>query len=150
MTQATPTEDELKGFINSACKEVKKNDSFLFDADVSEWAIAHRLAVYLEKYFLKYHVDCEYNRMAGPDGSYSMRSPKRVHGTEKSRPDIIIHHRGSDTSNNLIVVELKKTPSDKDNEFIKAMMTDQNFNYKYGCTILISDHTLTVNWINKK
>lgn len=108
------------------------------------------MAVYLEKYFPKYNIDCEYNRMADVDGTYSLRSPKRIHGTEKSRPDILVHKRGPDTKNNLLVVELKKSSSDNDNVFLDAMMIDPSFAYKYACHIVITDTGLSTSWRKKK
>lgn len=85
----------------------RENDSFLFDKDVSEWAVAHRLAAYLEGFFPEYDVDCEYNRMPGPDGEYDSKAPKKVLGNKKIRPDIIVHRRGSN-EDNLIAIEMKK------------------------------------------
>lgn len=139
-------EENIKEIVERACREVEKNDAFLFMADVSEWAVAHRLAVYLEKYFPEYDVDCEYNRMADSDGTYSMHSPKRVHGTKKSRPDIIVHRRGPDSIDNLLVIELKKGAAEDSNDsvFLKAIQTDQNFNYNYAFQVLISDNKLKI------
>jgi hypothetical protein len=37
-------------------------DSDLFSRDASEWALADRLAVYLEQEISGWNVDCEYNR----------------------------------------------------------------------------------------
>lgn len=149
MTHSVLGKERVEEFVGRACREVEKNDNFLLAEDVSEWAVAHRLAVYLEKYFSDYSVDCEYNRMAGPDGLYTPRSPKKVHGSNKQRPDIIIHRRGPETLGNLLVIELKKSSSVEDEGFLDAMMRDPKFDYKYGCHILIADHKLAENWRRK-
>lgn len=149
MTRAVLTKEKVEEFVSRACRDVENKDSFLLDKDVSEWAIAHRLAVYIEKYFPEYNIDCEYNRMADADGTYSTRSPKRVHGTAKERPDIIVHRRGPGADNNLLVIELKKNQSDDDENFLDAMMADPNFSYKYGCHVLITNEKLTEKWVLK-
>ncbi len=141
---------DIKTFVERACREVEKRDPFLLANDVSEWAVAHRLAVYLEKYFPEYDVDCEYNRMADADGRYSTRSPKKVYGTVKSRPDIIVHKRGPATMNNLLVLELKKfgTSTANDEVFLDAMMADPKFGYKHACHIVVEKGGLRTNWRN--
>ena len=71
--------------------------------NMHEIALCHRLAVYLENSgkFTGYSIDCEYNR----DEQATKRNPER----EIFRPDIIVHVRGSN-ENNLIMIEAKKDP----------------------------------------
>lgn len=135
--------EDIQTIVSAACRAVERRDRFLVsEADVSEWAVAHRLAVYLEEPFRGYNVDCEYNRMADSDGTYSMRSPKRVHGTQKQRPDIVVHKRGPNPESNLLVIEMKKSHSDTDREFLEAMIRDPNFHYKFACQVLIDNGKL--------
>lgn len=61
-------------------------DLGILNIDGSEWAIAHRIAVYLEEYFEGWNIDCEYNRV-GLSGA----TKHNADGAHK-RPDIIIHH----------------------------------------------------------
>ncbi|KPD09241.1 hypothetical protein AM501_05240 [Aneurinibacillus migulanus] len=76
---------------------------YLLRFNVSERAIAHRLAVYLENEFPSWNIDCEYNR--------NIDQIKRIPGEGKTEnavfPDIIIHHRG--TQDNLLAIEIKKS-----------------------------------------
>ena len=68
--------------------------------DIHEQALSHRLAYHLENsdFFGGYHVDCEYNRH-GDDVKEDSKG--------RFRPDIIVHVRGNDDSN-LIMIEAKK------------------------------------------
>lgn len=87
-----------------------ERDKHLLEVDVNERTITARLALYLQTELPNWHVDCEYNR----DGI----EPKRLghldldpkpEDTEARTvfPDIVVHERG--TSNNYLVLELKKT-----------------------------------------
>jgi len=106
------TEEEVKTKLNSALDRLVEKDSFLLECNVNERSISHRLAVYLGHEFEGWDVDCEYNR--------NMDDPKRMNLQEVDSdstdtegktvyPDIIVHKRGE--SNNLLVVEMKKTTS---------------------------------------
>ncbi|MDB4980144.1 MAG: hypothetical protein JWM82_896 [Myxococcales bacterium] len=78
-------------------------DAHLLAHDCCEMAFTHRVAVYLEPAFYEWNVDCEYNR----DG----HEPKTLRlddlTEDQVRPDIIIHRRGSN-ADNLVVIEAKK------------------------------------------
>ena len=108
----------------------------------SERAIAHRLAVYLERELRNdgivedgglISVDCEYNRHL--DGMKTHRIPEKLIGIVEDAkrkpkpisddegfyvfsiaPDIIVHRRGEDDLN-LLVVELKKTTNNEIPEY---------------------------------
>jgi hypothetical protein len=112
-------------------REFQKRDSNLLDATAHEQAISHRIAVYLEHFFLwrpGLNVDCEYNKHldASKTGEFdvdyfkAMRSkfsececwscmhPAFEKFPEKLfRPDILVHSRGNDDAN-LIVIEVKR------------------------------------------
>jgi len=141
-------EKKVKEFVSRACREVELKDIFLLEKDVSEWAIAHRLAVYLEKYFPEFNVDCEYNRMPGEDGKYGEEAPKKLYGQKKIRPDIIVHHRGSNNAN-LLAIELKKstnrTGTEDDRRTLLAMR--EELYYTNLCQILISKNELKETWL---
>lgn len=61
MSRTVLSDVGIQLFVSRTCSEVEKNDAFLLTKDVSEWAVAHRLAVYLERFFPEYDIDCEYN-----------------------------------------------------------------------------------------
>jgi hypothetical protein len=77
-----------------------QNDADMIRQRAHEQAISQRLAVYLENTLPGWHVNCEYNRQGtGTD-------PKRDAIGDIRRPDIIVHERGND-ERNLLVVEVK-------------------------------------------
>ena len=84
-----------------------EKEAYLIEKDVSERAIAHKLAEYLQKEFQDYNVDCEYNRKYD---EVKLRSD----GERGFVPDIIVHKRGEDE--NLMIIELKKTGRRKNEE----------------------------------
>ena len=78
--------------INYEADEPVKNDEH-----VSELSISHKLSHYLELFVTEYHVDCEYNRNV---------ADKKSMGESRIRPDIIIHKRGNNEKN-FVVIEIK-------------------------------------------
>lgn len=102
---------EVEGLVVEAVERLVVTDPYLFTRDANERTITHRLAVYLERQFTGWDVDCEFNR----DG----HDPKRLNLPPRSNilsddvhattvfPDIIVHRRGSDE--NLVAIESKKT-----------------------------------------
>jgi len=92
----------LVGIVDQAINQFYRNDLFLLDVSASEWSIAHRIAVYLEKAFKGWNVDCEYNR------TREDRSIKQDSEGKNKRPDIVVHHRGKvEIEHNLLVIEMK-------------------------------------------
>jgi hypothetical protein len=126
--------------LNDALQKLMENDRYLLEVDVSERCIASRLAFYLQNEFPEYLVDVEYNR----DGDV----PKRLglpeecanyrdnNGQALAVPDVIVHRRGRD-SPNLLVLELKKTtnpdPRDCDRARVRALR--KQLGYSFGALI---------------
>jgi len=84
-------------------------DNYLLEKDVNERSISHRLAVYIEKHFPDWDVDCEYNRDHDDSKRLNLEPGCIKSGDLQATtvfPDIIIHKRG--TKNNFIVIEMKK------------------------------------------
>src|SRR5258708_5380575 len=103
-----------------------------------ECCIAARLAMYLQLEIPDHSVDIEYSR----DGevvpkrlALPVQSGRKKHSVV--RPDVIVHHRGPDGPN-LLVLELKKSvstdPSRCDRKRIQAFRRE--FRYAFGATIL--------------
>ena len=135
---------ELKTGVMRAMDILYARDSDLFSRDASEWAIAHRLAVYLERELPGWNVDCEYNRQ-GPE-----TNPKTKADESKIRPDIVLHHRGrTELQHNLLVVELKKAEStadlDKACKYTTAPHGARTFQYQYGLALTVSGG-LKLHW----
>src|SRR5439155_25490710 len=58
----------------TALQEFYAHETYLFEKDLGERTLTHRLAVHLEKHFPGWNVDCDYNRL----GERTLRLP---HGT---------------------------------------------------------------------
>lgn len=153
--------------VEEALKLLNKKDKHLMDYNLNEQAIAHQLAVKLAKYFVRLTVDCEYNGNVNANKSrkeIQMLNDKL--GKFKSRrhkphlpreelinlsvtPDIIIHKRGHNRDN-LLIVEIKKSTNKNihafefDEEKIKAYTLPEGysndksfFRYKFGLILII-------------
>lgn len=124
-----------------ALEKARTFDSILFTDSAHEQAITHKLAQYLERAFSSYDVDCEYNRHNSSEKSL----PSEIYSDpRKVKPDIVVHHRGDD-SRNLLVIEVKKHGSlnesvDKDDEdklveFTRVRGGSDSYGYEYGLYI---------------
>ncbi|MCB0197415.1 MAG: hypothetical protein KDJ65_36040 [Anaerolineae bacterium] len=154
------TRAEIEGLIAESIGELFDKDLFLLKEDVSERAITHKLAEYIQIRITNLNVDCEYNR----DVTKGSGSPKAVNMLRRptqaelkkaidledieqlletsTYPDIIVHRRGSNDVN-LLVIEVKKTKSSVNHEHdyqkLKAFTenTENNsYNFTHGIFIL--------------
>ena len=126
--------EELEDKVDQAINMFYSRDSQLLDIAVSEWAIAHRIAVYLEQHFKGWNIDCEYNRV-GLIGEIK----HNAEGANK-RPDIIVHHRGMiEKEHNLLVIEVKiKNTTDDDDkliDFTSPPCEERPYQYQYGLAL---------------
>ena len=147
--------DRVTNLLNASIQKLVEKDSNIFNIDfimpqqisedaailnreLHETTINHRLAYYLERNIenteLSGHsVDIEYNRFYG--------NPKQVIIVQELvtvRPDIIIHGRinAQITPQHFLVVEAKKgLITDHDINKIKALISDDHYNYIFGFTI---------------
>jgi hypothetical protein len=124
----------------AALGEFYAHEASLLDKDAGERALAHRLAVHIEKQFSGWEVDCEYDRL----GERTLRLP---HGTIVSTddhfaksvfPDIVVHQR--DIPNNLLAIELRKAtnhqPIEHDQQKLHAL-TDPHLWFAYWIGVLL-------------
>jgi hypothetical protein len=157
------TQQEVAQLVSESLDELFSKDLFLLENDVSERAITHKLAEHLQACFKHLNVDCEYNRnielgefsakrlhMVVDDRREKFGSRRIVDATEddleelkaySTFPDIIIHRRGSNDQN-LLVIEAKKGNSSVGDriDFAKlSAFTDStgkdNYCYLYGVFI---------------
>jgi hypothetical protein len=109
----------------AALREFYTHEALLFEKDLGERTLTHRLAVHVEKYFPGWEVDCDYDRL----GERTLRPP---HGTIVSTddhfarsiyPDIVVHQRA--IPNNLLAIEVRKAsnhqPLDHDQHKLRAL-----------------------------
>jgi hypothetical protein len=92
----------------SALGEFYAHETYLFEKDLGERTLTHRLAVHLEKHFPGWNVDCDYNRL----GERTLRLPRGTmvstddHFAKSVYPDIVVHQR--EIPNNLLAIEVRK------------------------------------------
>lgn len=150
--------EKLDICIERACKDLYLNDYYLIvngdhgEDHVTERSIVFRLGIYLDKYLSKYkslnkyHLDSEYNR--------SMNDLKRVaFRPDGCSPDLIIHRRGSNNYN-LLIIECKgwwsqRNKIKEDQIKIQDFINDKEFNYKFGLQIIFKKDGVKLEWIDK-
>lgn len=148
--------DVINQKLNEALQEVLDNDPYLLLHDINEPAISHRLAVYLEPKFPGFKVDCEYNGNVDADNGRKYINILKYmaeqlgilkEGEEEQEllyrcvfPDIIVHKRGYNGSeNNLLIIEVKKSSNPNNGDWDAEKLSrftssehENNFNYQYG------------------
>jgi hypothetical protein len=132
----------------SALREFYARESFLFEKDLGERAVTHRLAVYIERQFPGWEVDCDYDRL----GERTLRMPKAAivstddHLGKSIYPDIVVHRRA--VPDNLLAVEVRKAtnhqPPEHDQHKLCAL-TDPYlwFAYQIGVCLTLAKDTVT-------
>jgi len=160
------TDIEIKERIMSGLNDFLTNENWLITQDLNERAITHCLAIYLLNYFKGFNIDCEYNGdIESPNRKKKIQVLKDLlieHRLLSRRelvlekefieravyPDIIIHVRGTN-SNNLCIIEVKKSTSrvNRAYDYLKLQAyTSANFgntlNYQLGIFIefIIEDY----------
>lgn len=131
--------DTLKGYVRTALSRLYAEDRDLLDRGVHEMTIACRFAMYLQEVLPGWQVDCEYNR----DQSDVKRGPRAA-----IRPDIVVHQRG--TSQNLLVIELKKarSPQELDDDHSKLeYLTSSQGRYRYRVGVSLVVNTDRAEWL---
>ena len=124
----------------TALSEFYAREAFLFEQDLGERALTHRFAVYLERQFPGWDVDCDYDRL----GERTLRLP---HGTIVSTddhlaksiyPDIVVHQR--EIPNNLLAVEVRKAsnhqPLEHDQQKLRAL-TDPHLWFAWSAGVFL-------------
>lgn len=96
--------DEIRASVNYSLQRLCSRDLFLLRHRANERSITHKMADYLQEWYADFDVDCEYNR----HGQDQKQLPRECLGESMTAvyPDIVVHLRGED-STNLLVVEAK-------------------------------------------
>lgn len=161
MYNRTFTKDELEGVIKCCLRKLRKLNMYLLDINVNERTITSKLAKYLEEYIPEFDVDCEYNRFENNDTDDKVKRlglPKDNINWDNTEakpivPDIIVHKRGSQEKN-ILVIEVKKSsssiPEISDKNKLIAFTKDP-YNYELGLflKINIEDTHDTMDWYSK-
>ena len=163
------TDDEIKNRLKFALDKLYVKDCYLLKHSAHERSITHKLAEYLQELFPDYDVDCEYNvdidnandrkvwlsdaaRIKLEELLKKMKDeliPENFDLTQEIEklsknfyPDIIIHKRGTNKCN-LLVIEAKKegVNSEFDIEKLKAFTEIANihhFCYQLGAIVTLN------------
>lgn len=126
--------------VQAALQRLINEQPELLDLDVTERALSHHLACYLAQVMpVDYQVDVEYNRHG--------RIPKRLQllpRTAKDNelraitvfPDILVHERGTDDKN-LLVLEVKKPGESLDYDQQKLVAFRNELGYQHTAHVVV-------------
>ena len=123
--------DVINQKLLEALQKVVQDDLYLLEHYIHEPTLSHRLAVYLESEFPGFNVDCEYDGNIDAENGkkyiYILKQKAIQLGSIKAGedeqeflyrciiPDIIVHKRGHNGSeNNLLIIEVKKSSNPDD------------------------------------
>jgi len=129
---------QIQGVITNCIDQLYLNDAALINRRGMERSASFRFAVYLHdsineiEWLNGLQVDIEYNK----NGLIPKRIPRRPNGV---RPDLIIHSRGNNDAN-MLVVEIKGWWNNKprENDRIKLEdFTSEDGEYKYGLGVFL-------------
>ena len=129
---------ELHMKVEKALREFFREDKDLLCLNVNERSITHKIAEHLQRQFDGLNVDCEYNRY-GDDVKRLPVAPEPTRTdclhAKTVYPDIIVHKRGCDSGNKL-VVEVKKSNGGKashdKNKLRKFTAPNGEYRYELG------------------
>ncbi len=136
----------------TALQELFAHDDFLFERDLGERALTHRLAVHVERQFPGWDVDCDYDRL----GERALRLPRGTivstddHLAKSVYPDLVVHQRA--IPNNLLAIEVRKAINhqaiEHDQRKLTAL-TDPHlwFAYWIGLLLTLGRKTVTASEI---
>ncbi len=130
--------------LDAAVARLVHDDVYLLANNLGERCIAARLAMYLQSEFPHHNVDAEYNRYADtpkrlglPDECSSARDE---HGESLVVPDVIVHWRGAEGPN-ILVLEVKKTSNPAPRDCDRARIHAFRAQYGYEFAALIECET---------
>jgi hypothetical protein len=125
----------------AALKEFYAHEAFLFEHDLGERTLAHRLAVHVERQFPDFEADCDFDRL----GPRTLNMPRGSivstddHLGKSIYPDIVVHQRS--VPNNLIAIEVRKAsnhqPVEHDRQKLRAL-TDPHIWFAYWIGVLLT------------
>jgi hypothetical protein len=134
----------------TALQELFAHESVLFERDLGERTLTHRLAVHVERQFPGWDVDCDYDRL----GERTLRLPRGSivstddHLAKSVYPDLVVHQRV--VPNNLLAIEVRKAINHQliEHDQRKLMaLTDPHlwFAYWIGLLLTLGNRTITAS-----
>tara|TARA_R100000935_G_scaffold15453_2_gene30937 strand:+ start:14641 stop:15120 length:480 start_codon:yes stop_codon:yes gene_type:complete len=133
--------NQLDELVSTCLQELYDQDVQILVQDIGERTICGRLAMLMGPKFPQYNVDIEYNRK-GPGiepKDIDMPDENGVLTTSRVFPDIIVHERGHNLRN-LLVVEVKKSTNavGDDHDFAKLQALCWQLRYQNGLFLRLS------------
>lgn len=128
--------------VKVALHEFFRNDCDLLERNVNERSITHKLAEHLQHQFKSLKVDCEYNRHEEDIKALPIEGYTQTNCLDARTvfPDIIVHRRGDDSCNRL-VIEVKKyrrnVETDKKKLCAFTNPTNPKHKYNYALGLLL-------------
>lgn len=132
--------DKILKIVEAALDRLVDEHLTLLDLDVTERALSHHLALYISQLVPPdYNVDVEYNRHNADPKRLNL--PPRMALDRELRattvfPDIIVHKRGTD-ENNLLVLEMKKPGEAMTYDERKLCAFRRELGYEHAAHIVI-------------
>jgi hypothetical protein len=126
----------MKEAVDDALRLLFVNDIFLLESDVAERTIAAKLACYLAPHFHKHSVDVEYNRHGLDIKRVDLPEAYRGDHAGRIYPDVIVHTRGNDEEN-LLVIQIKKSTNRQSRDYDRAVIEAMKRDFKYRSGLLL-------------
>ena len=144
------TEDLKKILINSL-NETYHKDNHLYDNGLCERSKVFRIGLILSQKikenseYSSYSVDSEYNKRGSLD--------KIITGDYAQYPDLMLHKRGDNPDENLLVVEFKvqstsftKDGFENDVKKLEHLTKNNEYNYKLGAHVFLCPSGYIIKW----
>lgn len=124
---------DVEARLHCAFDALSHYDRRLLEYEANERTICARLAMHLQAVFPGYDVDVEYNRY-GMDPKTVEMNPE----PDETRiyPDLIVHRRGSQESN-LLVMEVKKCTNSEPREYDRTKLEHCVMKFGYEFAVLV-------------
>ncbi|MBR3975466.1 MAG: hypothetical protein IKJ88_06350 [Clostridia bacterium] len=148
----------IKALVEQALQKLYEQDLYLIvnhprgnsqDCHVSERGIVFRFGIYLQELiattpFSEFNLDVEYNR-----NMYEKKMlPSFANGTF---PDLILHKRGSN-DHNVLILEFKtwwnSNATDDKKKITQFMDIDGIYRYKLGASIVLNQKDYVIAWFD--
>ncbi|MBN9220177.1 MAG: hypothetical protein J0I79_19705 [Mesorhizobium sp.] len=147
-------QEEIDELLLEALRRLYEEEEHLFRADAAERTVCARLAMILQGSFDHHSVDVEFNRHGFDPKEIEWPDTDGTPTVNKVYPDIIVHQRGHDEEN-LLVIEVKKTsnPAPDEGDLQKLSRIKHALNYRYAVFLRLPFRNdaeidkVQVNWI---
>ena len=143
--------NELKLLLIDSLNETYHKDTHLYDNGLCERSKVFRIGLILSQKIMSnelysdYSVDSEYNKRGSLD--------KIITGKKAQYPDLMLHKRGDNPDENLLVAEFKVSSTDlTENDFkndvkkLEYLTCDNEYNYKLGAHVFLCPSGYIIKW----